>query len=102
MRVTQLDIILDYGAPKKRIGEIEWFITTPLSVIDNFPNLPSKDATEREIYHIAAYKSEIRESVKNLTKTDGKYCPIDHIATQFREIEQCPLCDRKLLNFGWD
>lgn len=99
--VSQLDIVADESR-MRHIGGIEWYITVPMSSLFVAKDLPKKGTTEQQIYEIAREKSLMRQSLGALVADDGKYCPIDHIATRFTEVELCPLCGRELLCFGWD
>jgi hypothetical protein len=64
--------------------------------------LPPADATDEEVYAVAARMSQIRESIP--IANDGVYCPICHIANvQLAKLPTpCPKCGRPLLKFGWD
>ena len=101
---SQVDITEHFG-DDERLGPEEWIATTPLNKMD--PNgqasgLPHADATDEEVYAVAAKMSEVRESIP--VPNDGVYCPICHIANvQLAKLRTpCPKCGRPLLKFGWD
>ena len=101
---SQLDITESFG-DDSRLAADDWIPTVPLNRDTPDPEsagLPSVNASDGEIYEVAAKLSEIRESVP--VPNDGVYCPICHIAnTQLPKLHTpCPKCGRALLKFGWD
>lgn len=100
---TQVDITERFD-DRERAGGSNWIETTPLSNNNEggtTSGLPSGDATDDKIYHIAQGMSAMRESFGGLD--DGVYCPICHIANaNYSQIgTPCPRCGRLLLAFGW-
>jgi hypothetical protein len=101
---SQLDITENFG-DNERLEPDDWISTVALSTMT--PNgqasgLPPADASEEEVYAVAARMSQIRESIP--IPSDGVYCPVCHIAnTQLANLRTpCPKCGRPLLKFGWD
>jgi hypothetical protein len=81
----------------------DWIQTVPLNKsVPNGKGLPPVDASDEEVYKVAARLSEFRESIS--IPSDGVYCPVCHIAnTQLAKLRTpCPKCGRPLLKFGWD
>ncbi len=101
---SQLDITETFG-DNERLQPEDWIPTVPLnSMAPNSQDsgLPPVDASDEEIYAVAATMSQIRESVS--APSDGVYCPVCHIANiQIEKLRSpCPKCGRALLKFGWD
>jgi len=101
---SQLDITETFG-DNERLKPEDWVATVSLNKMS--PNsqangLPPDNASEEEIYSVAAKMSQIRELIP--IPSDGVYCPICHIAnTQLAKLRTpCPKCGRPLLKFGWD
>src|SRR4051812_17043260 len=77
---SQLDITESFG-DYARLKPEDWIATLPLNKMT--PNaqasgLPPADATDEQVYAVAARMSQIRESIP--IPNDGVYCPICHIA----------------------
>ncbi len=101
---SQLDITEGFG-DNERLRPEDWIATVPLN--KTVPNgqamgLPRFDASDGEIYELAARLSQLREAVA--IPNDGVYCPICHVANiQLAKLNApCPKCGRPLLRFGWD
>ncbi len=101
---SQLDITETSG-DNEQLKPEDWISTVPLNKMT--PNgqtsgLPPVDASDEEVYAVAARMSQIRESIS--IASDGVYCPVCHIAnTQLGKLgTPCPKCSRPLLKFGWD
>ena len=101
---SQLDITETFS-DNQRLEADEWVSTTPLNKMT--PNgqgsgLPPEDASDEEVYTIAAEMSQIRDHFA--IANDGVYCPVCHVAnTQLTKLRTpCPECGRELLRFGWD
>ena len=83
----------------------DWIETVALNTLvsdGESMGLPAIDASEEDVYSIAAQLSSIRESIE--TSNDGVYCPTCHIANVNLSLLRtpCPKCGKELLKFGWD
>jgi hypothetical protein len=101
---SQLDITERFG-DDERLKPDDWIPTSPLNKMAlNGPasGLPPADATDDEVYAVAARMSQLRESIP--IPNDGVYCAICHVANvQLAKLHTpCPKCGRPLLKFGWD
>ncbi len=101
---TQLDITETFG-DNERLKPDEWISTAPMNKMNpngEWGGLPPVDASDAEVYEVAARLSQVRESIS--IENDGVYCPICHIAnTQLSRLRTpCPKCGRPLLKFGWE
>ena len=101
---SQLDITETFG-DNERLKPEDWISTVPLNKMTpdgQASGLPPVEASDEEVYTVAARMSQIRESIP--ISSDGVYCPVCHIAnTQLAKLHTpCPKCGRPLLKFGWD
>jgi len=83
----------------------DWIDTVALNTLvsdGESMGLPAIDASEEDVYSIAAQLSSIRESIE--IPNDGVYCPTCHIANVNLSLLRtpCPKCGKELLKFGWD
>lgn len=104
LHYTQLDVTERFDENLK-LKPNEWINTIPLNKETPEPQragLPPVNASDEEVYRIAASLSKIREQFP--IPNDGVYCPICHIACMDLQKlhEPCPRCKRLLLKFGWD
>jgi hypothetical protein len=101
---SQLDFTEAFG-DNERLGPEDWIATIPLnrnSQSGASHGLPPRDASDDDVYAIAAKLSKLRELIP--VPNDGVYCPICHIANiQIEKLHKpCPKCGKPLLKFGWD
>ncbi len=101
---SQLDITETFG-DNERLKLEDWVSTVLLNKMT--PNgqasgLSPVDASDEEVYAVAARLSQLRESIP--IPNDGVYRPICHIANvRLSKLRTpCPKCGRPLLKFGWD
>ena len=62
---------------------VKWFKTI---------NVGEKGRSKDQILREAEKLSKMRESFGDLTKDDGRYCPICHIAANIHKDVKCPIC----------
>ncbi len=55
-------------------------------------NVGDKNRTKEQILEDCAKLSELRESLGDLTKDDGRYCPFCNIAADIHRDVKCPKC----------
>ncbi len=101
---SQLDITEAFN-DNERLKAEDWVSTVPLNKMTSngqASGLPSVDASDEEVYEVAARLSRLRQRIS--IPSDGVYCPICHIAnTQLAKLRTpCPKCGRALLRYGWD
>ena len=101
---TQLDTTERFGDDLSLDAD-DWIDTVALNtLVDDGESmgLPAIDASEEEVYSIAAQLSSIRESIE--IPNDGVYCPTCHIANVNLSLLRTPCykCGKELLKFGWD
>src|SRR4030095_5509728 len=83
----------------------DWIETVALnSVVSDAESmgLPAIDASEEDVYAIAAQLSSMRESIE--IPNDGVYCPTCHIANVNLSLLRtpCPKCGKEMLKFWCD
>ena len=52
-----------------------------------------KNRSKEQILKEAQELSKLRESMGELTKDDGRYCPICNIAANIHKDVKCPICN---------
>ena len=75
-----------------RVYGVKWIKTISVHKSDN----RNKEQILKECKEL----SDIREWVGELTKDDGRYCPICNVAADIQKDVECPICKGPTFRFG--